>query len=147
MSRNKPQTQNSITTHSFLPLKPLERHSFQSLGLCPMLSSLWLFPVYLYSKNPVFLFFLNPFPSPFIFPDWYILWDIFATPGWNPKSHSWTSGTCSKLSHLSKSWLISLRTDNNISFIYLLVWEELAVLLRRTVYHEDLCGGLCGRWI
>lgn len=144
MSRNKSQTQNPVTTHSFLPLKPLERHSFQWLGSRPVLSNLWLFPVYLYSKTTFFFF--NPFPSPFIFPDWYILWDIFVTPDWKPKSHSWTSGTCPKLSHLSKSWLVSLTTDNNISFIYLLVWKELAALLRRIIYHEDSCGIVCGRW-
>lgn len=70
MSRNKSRTQNAVTTHSFLPLKPLERHSLQCLGSRPMLSSLWLFPVYLYSRKPIFFFFFffKSFPFSFHFP-------------------------------------------------------------------------------
>lgn len=50
---------------------------------------------------------------------------------------------CPKLSHFSKSWLVSLRTEN-ISFISLLVSEELAVFARRIIYHaESHREGVC----
>lgn len=93
-----------------------------------------------------FIIIFNLFPPAFTFPDQYILWDIFVTPGWDPKFHCWTSGMCPELSHLSKPWLIAWRADNSISFIYLLVWEDPAVLPRRVIYHEDSCWGVCGRW-